>query len=35
MFQTEVVDKVKAYSLWAKTFSENRVFCDITWKNMV
>jgi len=35
MFQTNVVDKIKAQILCSITFSENRAIYEIMWENMV
>jgi len=32
MFQTKVVEKIKAHILCSVTFFENRAFCEIMWK---
>ena len=34
-FQTDVIKKIKTHVLYSATFSENRAFCEITWKNIV
>jgi len=35
MFQTKLTKEIKAHILCPKPFFENRIFCEIMWKNMV
>jgi len=35
MFQTNVVEKIKARILFSVTFCENRALCEKMWKNIV